>query len=198
MLVLVTLALLVNQLAVSIYVTAVHAGDPAFVARHLPSGWFDLWTPDWLVRIARGWPGPELLAPSVLVVPALLELPFVLAAYLLVARWLDESVHRRLAAPSLLWTASAVWTTTFCLVATLAVREAVRAEGRGRVGPVLAAAAGIALAGAVVAVVVARLTTTTHVEAALGFGVVVGFVAVVGLAEATDFLTRSRGCRARP
>lgn len=112
----VTSALLLNQLFVAIYVVAVHDGDPGFIAGHLPDGWFDLWTPAWLVELAHRWPAPQLLSPSVLVVPAFLELPFVMLAYLVVVRWLDPASYRRLATGWMVWVASAVWTAVFCAV----------------------------------------------------------------------------------
>jgi hypothetical protein len=32
----------VNQVLFTVYVLRVHAGDPSFISRHLPAGWFDL------------------------------------------------------------------------------------------------------------------------------------------------------------
>jgi len=113
---LVTIALYLNQLAVTVYVLEVHDGDPEFIARHLPSGWFELWTPGWLIDLSSWWPAPGLLAPSVLVIPAFLELPFVLLAYLAVVRWVDAATYRRLATSPMLWAASGVWTLAFCVV----------------------------------------------------------------------------------
>ncbi|MFI0355586.1 hypothetical protein [Actinomadura sp. 9N407] len=113
---LLTAAVYVNQLLFTVYVERVHGGDPSFIARYLPTGWFDL--ADWSLvdALARHVPAPELLAPSVLRVQAFLELPFVLLAYLVVMRWLDRGLYRRLATSPLLWAASASYTFAFCIV----------------------------------------------------------------------------------
>jgi hypothetical protein len=70
-----------------VYVLRVHGGDTSFIARYLPTGWFDLATHNPVLRsLGRLFPAPELLAPSVLRVQAFLELPFVLTAFATVAR----------------------------------------------------------------------------------------------------------------
>lgn len=109
-------AFLLNQLLVVVYVTAVHGGDPTFVARYLPSGWFELPHGAGWSALARWWPWPRALAGTVLTVQATLELPLVLLAYLLVASWLDPALGRTLARPALLWPASLAWTGTFMAV----------------------------------------------------------------------------------
>ncbi|MBL0888209.1 hypothetical protein [Myceligenerans indicum] len=119
LLALVVVAIYVNQIAFTLYVLAVHDGDPAFVASYLPPGWFDLFTPSWLVVWADHLPWPELLAPSVLHVQAFLELPLVLLVYLVVLRRLDPAGGRRMVSGWWPWVASAVWTATFCLVEIL-------------------------------------------------------------------------------
>lgn len=115
-LVVVTAALVLSQLLVVLHVEGAHGGDASYVSRWLGPQWFDL--PDWdaLHRLAQVWPQPDLLAPSVLRVPALLELPFVLLAYLTVASFVAPEVSHRLRQRSLLWAASAAFTVTFCVI----------------------------------------------------------------------------------
>jgi hypothetical protein len=115
--VLVTGLIYVNQVLFTVYVLRVHGGDPSFVARHLPAGWFDLASGSpVLLRLAGLFPAPELLAPSVLRVQAFLELPFVLLAFATVVRWLDAGLYRRIARSALLPLASVSYTAVFCLV----------------------------------------------------------------------------------
>ncbi|MBW8484398.1 hypothetical protein [Actinomadura parmotrematis] len=109
----VTALFYLNQVLFTVYVARVHGGDPSFVARYLPSGWFALADLDGL---ARHVPAPGLLAPTVLRVQAFLELPLVLLAYATVVRWLDDGLYRRLFATPVVWAASASWTLTFCLI----------------------------------------------------------------------------------
>lgn len=107
----------VNQVLFTVYVLRVHGGDPSFVARYLPEGWFDLASGNAVLRgLADGFPAPGLLAPSVLRVQAFLELPFVLSAFATVVRWLDTDLYRRLARSALLPLASVSYTAVFCLV----------------------------------------------------------------------------------
>jgi hypothetical protein len=98
----------------TVYVLRVHHGDPSFIARYLPAGWFSLARWPALEALARQMPDPALLAPSVLRVQAFLELPFVVFAYLTVCRWFSVDAYRR--ARRLAWPTSVVWTVTFCLV----------------------------------------------------------------------------------
>ncbi|MFF4828114.1 hypothetical protein ACFY20_35065 [Streptomyces sp. NPDC001312] len=64
---LVTGLVYVNQVLFTVYVLRVHAGDPSFVARYLPAGWFDLASANPVLRrLAELFPAPGLLAPSVL------------------------------------------------------------------------------------------------------------------------------------
>ncbi len=113
----VTGIVLVNQVAVVVYVERVRGGDPAFVARYLPPGWFDL--PDsggplgWLVT---HWPWPHALAVCVLRVQAALELPLVLLAFAVVLRWLDPLLCRRVLRSPLLVVAALAYTAVFCAV----------------------------------------------------------------------------------
>ncbi|MEU4037173.1 hypothetical protein [Streptomyces collinus] len=107
----------VNQVLFTVYVLRVHGGDPSFVARYLPTGWFELASGSPVLRwLADGFPAPGLLAPSVLRVQAFLELPFVLSAFGTVVRWLDAESYRGLARSALLPLASVSYTVVFCLV----------------------------------------------------------------------------------
>lgn len=113
---LVTGLVYVNQVLFTVYVLRVHDGDPSFVARHLPAGWFDLASAHPALRfLAAHFPAPGLLAPSVLRVQAFLELPFVLLAFATVLRWLDADLYRRVARSALLPLASVSYTVVFCL-----------------------------------------------------------------------------------
>ncbi|GGN90626.1 hypothetical protein GCM10011579_086700 [Streptomyces albiflavescens] len=112
-----TVLIYVNQVLFTVYVLRVHGGDPSFIARYLPTGWFDLATHDPMMRsLGRVLPAPELLATSVLRVQAFLELPFVLTAFATVARWFDADLYRRIACSALLPLASVSYTVVFCLV----------------------------------------------------------------------------------
>ncbi|MCF6525017.1 hypothetical protein [Streptomyces sp. JJ36] len=115
---LVTGLIFLNQVLFTVYVLRVHDGDPSFIARHLPPGWFEPADGAGPLRwLADHFPAPELLAPSVLRVQAFLELPFVLLAFLSVLRWLDPGLYGRvLRAPVLLWSASVAYTWVFCVV----------------------------------------------------------------------------------
>jgi hypothetical protein len=114
---LVTGLIYVNQALFTVYVLRVHEGDPSFIARYLPAGWFDLASANPVLRrLAESFPAPDLLAPCVLRVQAFLELPFVLLAFATVVRWLDGDLYRRLARSALLSLASLSYTVVFCLV----------------------------------------------------------------------------------
>ncbi|MFF5017685.1 hypothetical protein [Streptomyces sp. NPDC001165] len=114
---LVTGLIYVNQVLFTVYVLRVHDGDPSFVARYLPAGWFDLASQNPALRhLAGHFPAPGLLAPSVLRVQAFLELPFVLLAFATVMRWLDADLYRRIARSAALPLASVSYTAVFCLV----------------------------------------------------------------------------------
>jgi hypothetical protein len=102
----VTAAIVVNQALFTVYVLRVHGGDPGFIARYLPAGWFRLADGPAMRAFADAFPAPGLLAPTVLRVQAALELPFVLLAYLTVAGWFDPALRRRLLAPPVLPLAS--------------------------------------------------------------------------------------------
>ncbi|MFF0409612.1 hypothetical protein ACFYUY_04140 [Kitasatospora sp. NPDC004745] len=109
--------ILLNQALFTVYVRRVHDGSAAFVARHLPPGWFDLAGPNALLdRLAAHFPAPELLAPTVLRVQALLELPLVLLAFAAVLRRLDRGLYVRVARSPLVPFAAASYTVAFCAV----------------------------------------------------------------------------------
>lgn len=112
----VTALILLNQLLVTVYLLRVHDGDASFVARLLPPGWFDLADGPTVRALAAHVPAPELLAPSLLRVPALLELPFVLLVFLTVLRRLDPVAYRQAALSPLLGLAAASCTAVFCTV----------------------------------------------------------------------------------
>ncbi|MFR9758014.1 hypothetical protein [Streptomyces sp. TR06-5] len=113
----VTLLLVLNQVLVTVHVLRVHHGDPSFVARYLGPGWFDLADGSAVLqRLADLTPAPAMLAPSVLRVPALLELPFVLLAVLVALRRLDPGLYRRAARLRFLLPAAASYTLVFCVV----------------------------------------------------------------------------------
>lgn len=100
-----------NQVLFTVYVQRVWHGDVSPVARFLPDGWFDLADLGWL---ADRFPAPEWLSWTVLRSQALLELPFVLLAYLLVCRWFGADAYRR--AVHARWAVSTSYTVTFCLI----------------------------------------------------------------------------------
>lgn len=106
----------VNQVLFTVYVLRVHGGDPSFIAKYLPEGWFALADGSSMRGVAERFPWPDLLAPSVLRVQAFLELPLVLLAYVTVLRWLDRGLYRRVARSWLVWAASASYTFVFCTV----------------------------------------------------------------------------------
>lgn len=111
----VTALIYLNQVLVTVYLLRTQHGDPTFIARYLPPGWFDVATGDPALRwLAAHWPAPQLLAVSVLRVPAALELPFVLFGYLTVCRWLGPGWYRR--AVHLTWPIALSYTATFALI----------------------------------------------------------------------------------
>jgi hypothetical protein len=110
----VTTVIYLNQVLFTVYVLRCHGGDPSFIARYVPAGWFALAHDHALDTLARHFPLPGLLAPSVLRVQAFLELPFVVFAYLTVCRWYSATAYR--AARRLVWPASVSYTATFCLI----------------------------------------------------------------------------------
>ncbi|WP_327010303.1 hypothetical protein OHA72_25455 [Dactylosporangium sp. NBC_01737] len=109
-------AIYLNQLLFTVYVLRVHRGDPSFIARYLPPGWFDLAHGGAMRAVATAFPAPELLEVSVLRVQAVLELPFVILAYLCVCRWLDPVRARVLSSPAVLWAACVAYCVVFGLV----------------------------------------------------------------------------------
>lgn len=113
----VTALIFVNQILFTVYVLRVHDGDPSFIGRYVPPGWFEMATDNTALRtLAEHFPAPRLLAPSVLRVQSFLELPFGLLAFGTVVRWLDADLYRRVARSALLPLASVSYTAGFCLV----------------------------------------------------------------------------------
>ena len=110
----VIMVIYLNQVLFTVYVIRVRHGDPSFIARYLPAGWFTLARGHAMEALARQFPDPGLLAPAVLRVQAFLELPLVVFAYLTVSRWFSASAYR--GARRLVWPASVAWTATFCLI----------------------------------------------------------------------------------
>ncbi|MBW1596657.1 hypothetical protein [Streptomyces sp. JJ38] len=116
-LVVVTGAVFLNQVLFTVYVLRVHGGDASFVSGYLPAGWFDLATGSPVLRsLAKGFPAPSLLEPTVLRVQALLELPFVLLAFGTALRWLDAGLYGRVMRSALLPLAALSYTAVFCVV----------------------------------------------------------------------------------
>lgn len=103
-----------NQLLFTVYVLRVQHGDPSFIARYLPPGWFRLARGGVIEAFARWFPAPGLLAPTVLRAQAFLELPFVTFTYLTVCRWFSADTYH--GALRLAWPLSATGTATFCLI----------------------------------------------------------------------------------
>jgi hypothetical protein len=113
-LVAVIVVIYLNQVLFTVYVIRVWHGDPSFIARYLPAGWFTLARGHAMEALARHFPDPGLLAPTVLRVQAFLELPLVVFACLTVSRWFSAGAYR--GARRLVWPASVAWTATFCLI----------------------------------------------------------------------------------
>jgi len=57
----VTALIYVNQVLFTVYVLRVHHGDPSFIARYLPSGWFALDRGGAIATLARHFPAPGQL-----------------------------------------------------------------------------------------------------------------------------------------
>jgi len=81
----VIMVIYLNQVLFTVYVIRVRHGDPSFIARYLPAGWFTLARGHAMEALARQFPDPGLLDPTVLRVQAFLELPLVVFAYLTVS-----------------------------------------------------------------------------------------------------------------
>ncbi len=113
---LVVAAFIVNEVLFNVYMLDVHGGDSSFIARYLPPGYFDLADNGPIRWLARTTPHAELLAPTLLRVQAFLELPLGLLAYLIVARWFDARLYRRLLAPVTWWCAATAYSAAFMLI----------------------------------------------------------------------------------
>jgi hypothetical protein len=109
-------ACVLNQMLFSAYVIRVHGGDPTFIARYLPSGWFAISHDPLTTALATHVPNPHLLAPSVLRVQSAFEQAFGILAYLTVARWYDSGLYRDLLQPARLWAACISYTLAFSII----------------------------------------------------------------------------------
>ncbi|MGZ8176519.1 hypothetical protein ACXVUM_01200 [Williamsia sp. SKLECPSW1] len=105
---LVVAAMVVNQVLVTAYVHQEWRDDTSRITRYLPSGWFDMADLGRVSDVLPAWPW------TVLHVQAALELPFVVLALLVVARWFGPAEFARLTAAR--WWISASFTATFCLI----------------------------------------------------------------------------------
>lgn len=114
--ILVSALIFANQMLFNVYVIRVHNGDASFVSRYVPAGWFEITGGGWMRHFAAWFPAPRALSFTVLRAQAFLELPFGLATYLTVARWLDPALMRRLLGWSALACASVAYTIVFCLI----------------------------------------------------------------------------------
>src|SRR5262245_29056014 len=85
----VIMVIYLNQVLFTVYVLRVRHGDPSFIARYLPAGWFTLARGHAMEALARQFPDPGLLAPTVLRVQAFLELRLVVFAYRTSTSWLS-------------------------------------------------------------------------------------------------------------
>ncbi|GAA2066985.1 hypothetical protein GCM10009722_31820 [Williamsia deligens] len=104
----VVVVMAVNQVFVTAYVHQAWGDDTTRITQYLPPGWFDMADLGPLSDALPAWPW------TVLHVQAALELPFVMLAYLLVARWFGPAVFARVMAAR--WWIAASWTVTFCLI----------------------------------------------------------------------------------
>ncbi|MFI5534357.1 hypothetical protein ACIA8O_38080 [Kitasatospora sp. NPDC051853] len=107
-----------NQLLCAAYLLRVHGGDPSYVTRYLPEGWFAQPVGNPVVEwLAERLPVPGLFAVTVLRVQAFLELPLVLFAYGTVLRLLGPAPYRRLlGSRPLVWAAALSYTVVFGVV----------------------------------------------------------------------------------
>jgi len=118
----VNLLLLLNQLAVAVYLAAFQGGNVHYVKQWfyaLP--WFDVpvhWPiVQWLAGVVAPLPGAEVvLSYSLLQVQAVLELPFALLAYLMAAWFVDRGAHRHLLRWPIWLVAIVGYTATFMVV----------------------------------------------------------------------------------
>lgn len=111
--------LLINQLLVNVYILREHGGSASFVTRYLPSGWFMLAIESTPVRwLDAHLPASvaHLLPYTILRVQAVLELPFIISAYLAVTEFLSPALCRALWRSVLLPAALVSFTATFCLI----------------------------------------------------------------------------------
>jgi hypothetical protein len=63
-LVAVVVLIYLNQVLFTVYVVRLHSGDPSFIARYLPDGWFALADRNPLIQwLAEHFPAPEAAIP---------------------------------------------------------------------------------------------------------------------------------------
>lgn len=112
-----------NQIVFNAYVLAVHGGDPSFIRARLGPAYFAMDLDFPLVRPIAGAFGREAasfwLAPSLLRVNAVLELPFAVFAYLAIAHLFDRGAVRFLLRSPLGWLGATSFTVVLCLVEIL-------------------------------------------------------------------------------
>ncbi|BBH16547.1 hypothetical protein Back2_08340 [Nocardioides baekrokdamisoli] len=104
----------VNQVLVVAYIDHQWSGDPARAAVGLPGGWFDLARSGPVHALAALIPDPGVFGWSLFRFQALLELPFVMLGYALVAAYASPRAIRWVLSPAALWLTSLSWTATFC------------------------------------------------------------------------------------
>lgn len=116
-LLLVCSALYLNQVLFSAYVLTAHGGSAQFIARYIPGPWFAIGRHDPVVTFVASHVGDgRWLAPSLLRVQALLELPFTMFAYLAVARLLGRRLYATLCRLPLLMLVGVSFSVTFSII----------------------------------------------------------------------------------
>ena len=114
---------LLNQIVFNAYVLAAHGGDPSFIQRYVGPAYFAMDYDFPFVRAIAGAFGPKAaalwLAPSLLRVNAVLELPFALFAYLAIAHLFDRGAVRFLLRSPLGWLGAVSFTIVLCLIEIL-------------------------------------------------------------------------------
>ncbi|GAA4594739.1 hypothetical protein BJY16_001417 [Actinoplanes octamycinicus] len=112
----VTALLLLNQVLFTVYAVRVRHGDMSYLQRYVPDGWFVLADGPIMTWLAGHTPYPQLFAVCALRIPALLELPFGMLAYLTVLAWLNPGLCRRLLSVPVLTLTAMSYSITFGLI----------------------------------------------------------------------------------